>query len=100
MATSKKKATGSQKRYRNSGVTTLVIEGQEINPDDEFTATLDPDYELQMFMGGHLELLQDQSSAADKAQAEGAEAGAVNTATDSGNVAEAAPERRQRRNQS
>ena len=63
-----KKATGDKKRYRNAGVTELVIEGKSINPDDEFEASLDPVYEMQMLAGGHLEILRDQSSAADQAE--------------------------------
>ena len=87
MAT-KRKAGGPSKRYRNSGVSTLVIEGVDINPGDEFNASLEPEYEMQMFVGGHLELLEDQSDAADQAQAANAEAtavvsGAADDATDS-----------------
>lgn len=95
----KKKPTGDHKRYRNAGVTTLVIENKEINPGDEFEASLDPDYETQMFAGGHLELLQDQSSAADEAQAKTAEEGMpVSGAT--ADVAAETEHRRSRRNQS
>ena len=87
----KGKATGSQKKYKNTGVTTLVFEGVEMEPGSEFEATLDPDHELQLLTGGHLEILQDQSSRADRAQAEAAEGGTIET--DSSN----APSRRRNR---
>lgn len=95
----KKKPTGDHKRYRNSGVTTLVIEGKELNPGDEFEASLDPDFETQMFAGGHLEMLQDQSRAADEAQARTAEETAAVPGA-SGELVEEAKPRRDRRNQS
>ena len=50
------KSQGDQKKYRVSGASQLVIEGQEFNPGDEFVASLEPTYEAQMLMGGHLEL--------------------------------------------
>jgi hypothetical protein len=64
-----RKATGEQKTYRNEGASQLLIEGQEINPGDEFKASLDPLFETQMLGGGHLVILADQSKAADEAQA-------------------------------
>jgi hypothetical protein len=64
-----KKPSSAQKLYRNAGVTTLVIEGKDMEPDSEFEASLDPDYEMQMLQGGHLEILRDQSAKADEAQA-------------------------------
>ncbi len=67
-----KKPTHDQKLYRNAGVTTLVIEGKEMEPDSQFEASLDPAYEMQMLQGGHLEILRDQSAKADQEQAEAA----------------------------
>jgi hypothetical protein len=67
-----KKPTSEKKLYRNAGVTTLVIEGQDMEPDSQFEASLDPAYEMQMLQGGHLEILRDQSAKADEAQAEAA----------------------------
>lgn len=67
------KKMGAQKLYRNEGVTQLLIEGKEINPGQEFEASLDVDYEMQMLMGGHLVVLRDQSTRADQAQAAAAE---------------------------
>lgn len=64
-----KKATGDQKLYRNAGVSGLVFEGVEFEPGSEFTATLDADQEMHLVAGGHLEILQDQSTSADRAQA-------------------------------
>lgn len=58
----KKKPTSGHKRYRNAGIGQLVIEGNTIEPGDEFVAVLDPVFEGQMFMGGHLELVDDQPS--------------------------------------
>ena len=69
-----KKPTKDQKLYRNAGVSTLIFEGEEFEPGSEFRATLDPDHELQLLSGGHLEILEDQSARADRAQAEAAEA--------------------------
>lgn len=54
------------KRYRNDGASTLVIEGKRIQPGEEFEANLPEDYELQMFMGGHLALLKDRSEKEDR----------------------------------
>lgn len=68
-----KKPTSDQKLYRNAGVSSLMIEGVEMEPGSEFRATLDPEFETQMLSGGHLELLQDQSERADQAQARAAE---------------------------
>jgi len=73
MAKVSKKKLGSHKLYRNEGVSQLLIEGKEINPGQEFEAALDPDYEMQMLMGGHLVVLRDQSVRADQAQAVAAE---------------------------
>ena len=67
------KSQSDKKLYRNAGVTHLVIEGEDIAPGDEFRAQLSPEFEMQMFTGGHLELLQDQSRRADEAQAQAAE---------------------------
>lgn len=64
-----KKQGGDMKKYRNEGASQLVIEGEEINPGTEFMASLSPEFEEQMFAGGHLSLVSDQSSAADEAQA-------------------------------
>ena len=93
-----KKAGGPLKLYRNEGVSTLVIEGKELHPGDEFRAALEPEFEMQMLMGGHLVILEDQSVAADQAQAQAAEEGASG-ATDTGNVVETS-ERRGRRDRS
>lgn len=73
---------GDQKKYRNAGGTDLVFEGVTLHPGDEFLATLDPDHELQLLQGGHIEILQDQSTAADEAQAKVAEEGAGVTVLD------------------
>ena len=67
-----KKPTSDQKLYRNAGVSPLVFEGQEMEPGSEFRATLTPEHELQLLTGGHIEILQDQSPRADRAQAEAA----------------------------
>ena len=64
---------GTQKKYRNSGVSTLEFEVIPMEPGSEFEATLDPEQEMQLMLGGHLEILQDQSAAADKAQAAAAD---------------------------
>lgn len=64
------KKAGDKKRYRNAGVSQLILEGVEINPGDEFETFLEPHHETQLLMGGHIELLKDQSEAADRAQAE------------------------------
>ena len=69
---------GSQKKYRNAGVSTLEFEGQSLEPGSEFLATLEPHHEQQLLIGGHLEILEDQSAKADKAQAEAAESGEGN----------------------
>lgn len=68
-----KKSTKDQKLYRNAGVSTLVFEGQDFEPGSEFRASLDPDQELQLLTGGHIEILEDQSARADRAQAEEAD---------------------------
>ena len=70
-----KKATGAQKLYRNAGITELVFEDTPIEPGAEFRATLTPEHEMQLLQGGHLEILEDQSTAADQAQAAAAETG-------------------------
>jgi len=70
-----KKATGAQKLYRNAGASELVFEGQVMEPGSEFRATLTPEHEQQLLGGGHIEILEDQSKAADKAQADAAESG-------------------------
>lgn len=67
------KTKSDQKKYRNEGVTELIIEGVVIRPGDEFTATLEPHFEEQMLVGGHLSLLADQGAAADRAQADAAD---------------------------
>lgn len=64
---------GDKKLYRNAGVSSLRIGGQLIEPGAEFTASLKPEFETQMLMGGHLELLKDRSSAADKVEADAAD---------------------------
>jgi hypothetical protein len=66
----KKKVLGDHKLYRNAGISELVFEGQVFEPGSEFRATLPPEQEMQLLAGGHLEVLQDQSAAADKAQSE------------------------------
>lgn len=60
-----KKSSGDKKRYVVSGVTTLLIDGVRLEPGSEFEASLDQTFEEQMLMGGHLEVLIDQSQAAD-----------------------------------
>jgi hypothetical protein len=67
------KGTGSQKKYRNAGVSTLNFDGTDLEPGSEFLATLPPEQEMLLLQGGHLELLQDQSVAADRAQAAAAD---------------------------
>lgn len=67
-----KKSSRPAKRYRNDGASQLVIDGQEINPGDEFTGQLTPELEMQLTIGGHISILEDQSASADKAQAEAA----------------------------
>ena len=67
-----KKAAGGLKLYRNAGVSPLVYEGEEMEPGSEFRAALDPDLEVQLLAGGHIEILEDQSAKADRAQAEAA----------------------------
>lgn len=64
---------GDKKLYRNAGVSTLHIGDELIEPGAEFTASLQPEFETQLLMGGHLELLKDRSAAADKAEADAAE---------------------------
>lgn len=64
-----KKALGDQKTYRNAGVSTLCFEGQDFEPGSEFKATLPPEQEMLLLQGGHLEIVQDQSASADRAQA-------------------------------
>ena len=70
-----KKATGSQKLYRNAGVTELVLEDKVMEPGSKFLASLSPEQEIQFLQGGHIEILQDQSARADQAQAQAAEDG-------------------------
>lgn len=65
-----KKPSSDTKLYRNAGVSPLVFEGKEMEPGSEFRASLDPDLETQLLAGGHIELLEDQSDKADRAQAE------------------------------
>jgi len=67
-----KKPSSDTKLYRNAGVSPLVFEGQEMEPGSEFRASLDPDLETQLLAGGHIEILEDQSAKADRAQAEAA----------------------------
>lgn len=67
-----KKPTSDTKLYRNAGVSPLVFEGEEMEPGSEFRASLDPDLETQLLAGGHIEILEDQSAKADRAQAEAA----------------------------
>lgn len=64
---------GSEKLYRNAGVSEVIIEDIIMSPGDEFRASLDPHFEGQMLAGGHLEILEDQSQEADEAQAAEAE---------------------------
>jgi hypothetical protein len=40
-----------------------------MEPGSEFLASLDPEQEMHWITGGHIEILQDQSAAADRAQA-------------------------------
>lgn len=67
---SRSRAGHDQKKYRNDGASTIVLEGEELEPGSEFYATLDPTFELQMLQGGHLVILEDRSDAADRAAAE------------------------------
>lgn len=76
-----KKATGSQKLYRNAGTTELVFEGVIMEPGAEFEVTLTPEHETQLIAGGHIEVLRDQSAKADRAQAQAAEDAAPSTAS-------------------
>ncbi len=66
---------GNQKLYRNAGASELVFEGVAMEPGSEFHATLAPEQEMQLLQGGHIEILQDQTTKADKAQASAAETG-------------------------
>lgn len=50
--------TGKQTKYRVSGTQALYIDGARLEPGDEFQAELPPEYETQMLMGGHLEILE------------------------------------------
>lgn len=61
----------AKKKYRVSGTQPLWIEGQQFKEGDEFEALLTPEYETQMLMGGHLELLSDTSAAQDRDLARG-----------------------------
>jgi hypothetical protein len=64
-----RRAAGAQKKYRNAGVSTLEVDGIDMEPGSEFLASLDPEQEMHWITGGHIEILQDQSAAADRAQA-------------------------------
>lgn len=54
------------KRYRNEGVSTLVIDGTRVEPGTEFETNLPDDYEAQMIAGGHLVILKDRSAKEDR----------------------------------
>jgi hypothetical protein len=60
---------GEMKLYRNTGVTALVPDGVRCEPGSEFRAQLDPDLEMQWLVGGHIEILQDQTEKADRQEA-------------------------------
>jgi hypothetical protein len=54
------------KKYRNEGVSTLIIGGTRIEPGTEFEANLSDEYETQMIAGGHLAILKDRSVKEDR----------------------------------
>lgn len=82
---------GAQKLYRNAGASQLVFEGVTMEPGSEFRATLPPEQEQQLLLGGHLEILEDQSAKADAEQAALAEEG-----TETNVAAEGSTNRRKR----